>query len=109
MDITPYLKLLRDKETTGAVVISGDTHWSEFSRLEREDTYPLTEVTSSGLTEEWRWVSPNKHRVGEPYSKANYGLIKIDWAGDATRIHLSVRDVTGQVVREQTLALSQLQ
>ena len=103
------LKLLRDKETTGAVVISGDTHWSEFSRLEREDTYPLTEVTSSGLTEEWRWVSPNKHRVGEPYSKANYGLIKIDWAGDATRIHLSVRDVTGQVVREQTLALSQLQ
>lgn len=103
------LTLLSDGNIPGVVIISGDTHWSEFSRLERDTGYPLTEVTSSGLTEEWRWVSPNRHRVGKPYSKANYGLIKIDWAGDATQIHLSVRDVNGQIVRMQTLALSELQ
>lgn len=103
------LNLVRDNKVKGLFVISGDTHWSEFSRLEGATPYPLTEITSSGLTEEWRWVSPNRHRVGKTYAKANYGLIKIDWNGADTQIHLSIRNEAGGIVHQQMLALAALQ
>ena len=93
--------MLNTLGTTGVFFISGDTHWSELSRIDDATAYPLWEITSSGLTEEWKKVSPNKHRIGEPYAQANYRLIEIDWDEPAPAILLSIKDVVGRTVMQQ--------
>jgi len=97
------LAMLNKLGTTGVFFISGDTHWSELSRIDDATAYPLWEITSSGLTEEWKKVSPNKHRIGEPYAEANYGLIEIDWSQPAPAIVLSIKNVTGHTVMQQRI------
>jgi alkaline phosphatase D len=102
-DRARLLDMLAASQSAATFIISGDTHWAEISRLDDIVGYPLWEITSSGLTEEWKAVSPNRHRVGEPFAEANYGLIKIDW--DNRLLDLSVRDVNGQVVMRAPIAL----
>ncbi len=84
--------LLVEAQQEKLFLISGDTHWAELSRLEYKGM-ELVEMTASGLTEEWDLVSPNEHRMGGYYNKANFGMIKIDW--QAKNIQLSVNDVEG--------------
>jgi alkaline phosphatase D len=86
-------------------LLSGDTHWSEFSRVDGAVPYPLWEMTSSGLTEEWKDVSPNRHRVGDFYNLANYGLIEIDWESAEPTLTFSIRDVDGKTVLRQDIPI----
>ena len=86
-------------------LLSGDTHWSEFSRVDDAVDYPLWEMTASGLTEEWKDVSPNRHRVGDFYNLANYGLIEIDWDAPAPVLTFRIKDVVGNTVLQQQLSL----
>ena len=44
------LKAIKDHEITGVIFLSGDRHFSEIGKLEREGTYPLYEFTSSPLS-----------------------------------------------------------
>ena len=101
--------LLRKLDSKGVIIISGDTHWSELSQVDDATIYSLWEITSSGLTKEWKKVSPNVHRVGEAYPEANYGLIEIDWESRSPSIAFSIKDVAGNTVMSQQLALSELQ
>lgn len=87
-----FFQLLRETEADGVVLLSGDTHWSEFSAVNEVLDYPLWELTSSGLTEEWKGVSPNRHRVRQPYVGASFGAIEIDW--DAPNPSITLRIVT---------------
>lgn len=93
----------------GVVMISGDTHWGELSKYHINNSYPFWEVTSSGLTQEWKDVSPNQHRVGEPISSVNYGFINIDWAKSDPTIQFGLKDVKGTVTHHQSVSLSSLQ
>ena len=58
--------LIRRKEANGVIFLSGDIHYGELSRLDVNVPYTLWDLTSSGLTEEWRVPTPNVNRVGEP-------------------------------------------
>lgn len=93
--------LLKEAEQKAIFLISGDTHWAEFSKL-KQGNFELLELTSSGLTEEWELVSPNDHRVGGFYNKANFGMIEIDW--EAAEIKLSINDVDGEEKLSQIIA-----
>ena len=70
--------------------------------------YPLWEVTSSGLTEEWKEVSPNKHRVGNFINKVNYGEILIDWQQVDPQITLNLKDVEGRIFSQKKMPLSSI-
>ncbi|MCX8491294.1 MAG: alkaline phosphatase D family protein [Cyclobacteriaceae bacterium] len=62
------------------LIISGDRHIAEFSRLEVSGLpYPLIDFTSSGLTHTWSevWEERNRHRVGDLVIQKTYGLIKL--------------------------------
>jgi len=100
--------LLEELGTSGVFFISGDMHWSELSRVDEAIDYPLWEITSSGLTRSKKTVSPNIHRVVEPYTKPNYGLIEIDWDRRDPQITLSIRDVAGKTVTQQEIGLREL-
>jgi alkaline phosphatase D len=99
-----FLALLDKYQIDNLVIVSGDTHWSELSQIKRKNGNALWEMTASGLTEEWKNVSPNKHRVGESYSKANYGVIELL----GRQLTMSIKDVAGNEVMVKTLSLSNL-
>ncbi len=101
--------LLRRLGTRGVFIISGDSHWAELSRQDGAVAYPLWDLTSSGLTEEWHRVSPNPLREGSAYTGPNYGLIEIDWDRPDPFITLTIRDVNGYDVIAHRLALGDLQ
>jgi alkaline phosphatase D len=98
------LALLDKYQIDNMVIVSGDTHWSELSQITRKNGKPLWEMTASGLTEEWKNVSPNKHRVGDSYAKANYGVIELV----EKRLTMSIKNVSGTTVMSQSIDLQSL-
>ena len=77
--------------------ISGDVHWAELSRMQGGE-HDHVELTSSGLTEEWKKISPNKHRIGEAHAVSNFGLVDISFPNDKPVINLTVKDSKGQTL-----------
>ncbi len=100
-----FFELLQKHQREPIVILSGDVHWSEFSRIdETANGWPLLEVTSSGLTQEWKAISPNRHRVGEAFAVANFGLLEIDWSAELPKVEVFIRDASGTDLIHQTLS-----
>jgi len=105
------LRLLSDTGIPGVILLSGDRHFAELSRLEEPGVgYPLYEITSSGLTHSWQQPPPesNRHRIGERWTELNFGLIIIEWSASPV-ITLQVRDRNNVIRLEQRLEIHQLQ
>lgn len=103
------LDLIDFANVNGLIMISGDTHYAELSRLAEGVPYPLYDLTSSGLTEVWPFLGPNRLRVGEGFMGQNYGRILIDWEQRDPEIRLEVESIEGQIVLAETVRLSALQ
>lgn len=108
-------RLIRDTEATGLVLISGDRHLAEISRLPADDPlgvgYPLYEVTASALNRGGGGSDdePNRYRVGpRNFRENNFGLLTIDWSEDDPSLSLEVRDEAGTLVLQETLQLGDL-
>ncbi|WP_221794253.1 alkaline phosphatase D family protein [Aquisediminimonas sediminicola] len=95
-------------EARGVVFISGDTHYSELSKLTDGVPYPFYDLTSSGLTQEWPFLAPNDNRVGPGFTEANFGAITIDWKVTDPIITMETRNKTGKLLIQQRIALSTL-
>ena len=65
----------------GVVLLSGDRHIGEISRLDVLNLpYSLYDITSSGLTHSFEQANEeNQHRVSPLITSLNFGLIKINW------------------------------
>lgn len=103
-------QLIDETGAGGVVFLSGDVHWSELSRY-REGPYPLYDLTSSALNQEWPQATnlPNPLRVGDTvYPYPNYGSITIDWSRDDPQIRLAIHGEEGKDVLTHTLPLSRL-
>lgn len=99
------INLIEQHADVPTLIVSGDTHWSEISQVQHASLpWPITDVTSSGLTEEWHAISPNRHRVSEAYAIANFGLLRIHWAeDDALTVEVAIRGVDGADLLNATL------
>ena len=75
------IDVIRRKNANGVVFLSGDIHYAGVSKLDVNVPYTLWDLTSSGLTEEWRVPTPNANRASEVVADANFGFIDIDWQG----------------------------
>lgn len=102
------LKLIKHYQVNGVMIISGDTHWGELSRFSKNLDYPLYEMTSSGITQEWKAISPNQHRVGAPTSELNYGQLEIDWQQADPTIEFLLKRQDGSQIIKQSLTLSSI-
>lgn len=118
---TRFLKLLRDTKANGVMILSGDRHLAEISRIhptsEEGVGYPLIDVTSSSLNApsgnltkaKVRFANEiNSFRVGLEYFDTNFGSILIDWDQPDPVIRIQVRDEAGGVVLQHRLSLGQL-
>ncbi|MCS6837907.1 MAG: alkaline phosphatase family protein [Bdellovibrionaceae bacterium] len=92
------LQLIKKHRLKNLVILSGDRHFSEVSRVPLNKKRFLYEITSSGLNRESNLMDEkNPFRVnGSAYFKPNYGLIEIDYARG--RIIYQTKDQMGQEV-----------
>ncbi len=106
------LALIDSTAANGVVFLSGDVHFAELSTSD-EGPYPLYDFTSSGLAQSPHKTWPaaiNSFRVpGKVHIGENFGLVRIDWNGDATRLRLQACTVDGSLAFEQIINLSRLQ
>ncbi len=98
--------LIKKHKVNGVIIVSGDTHWGELSKYQQNLDYPLYEMTSSGLTEKWKDVSPNKHRVGDYTHEVNYGDLTIDWQKADPTIRIALKGIKGDEIMHTEFALS---
>lgn len=102
--------LIRTSKISGLLIISGDRHIAEVSKLaDGALPYPLYEVTSSGMTHSWSNFpgEPNRHRVGRVFTGKNFGVIEINWNNNP-EIIVKVHDQENNVVLQETIFLSQI-
>ncbi len=80
--------------------LSGDRHHGDFSKLKfKEKT--MYEFMSSGLTHANFFAFSNPNRIGSPVTTYNYGLIDIDWSGQAPSLTLSLKGpYSGKTLQE---------
>lgn len=78
------LDLLSEKVNVPLVLLSGDRHISEVSKIDLDGyDFPLYDITSSSLTNPWGEESPeaNDLRVGQITYPVNFATMDIDWEG----------------------------
>lgn len=102
------IELIRRKKANGVVFLSGDIHYAEMSKLDVNVPYTLWDLTSSGLTEEWRVPTPNANRASDVVADANFGFIDIDWQGASTKLTLGIVDAAGKTRMSWDIALASL-
>ncbi len=85
--------LLKQTQPKNTVIISGDRHIAEISKLDIEGFGPLVEITSSGLTHAYTSFTSeeNKHRVGKVNPVLNFGIINIDWNAYSPMLKMEIR------------------
>ncbi len=100
-EVDKMKKIIVDSKAKGVLILSGDRHISEFSKVELEGLdYPLVDFTSSGLTHAYTNFSgePNEFRVGNVVSSNSYGLIELDL--DTKMATLKMMADNGKVLQE---------
>ncbi|NIP97178.1 MAG: alkaline phosphatase family protein, partial [Akkermansiaceae bacterium] len=110
---TRFFRLIRETRANGVILLSGDRHFGEVSRLPADAPthgvgYPLHEFTSSGLTHA-RWFSPsgpNEHRLHPIHRGKNFGFIEIDWPERSVTV--DIRDSDGNTGISTTIRLDEL-
>ncbi|MCH2023003.1 MAG: alkaline phosphatase family protein [Saprospiraceae bacterium] len=102
------LNLIEKTRAEGVVFLSGDVHWGEISKEPRTDSrYPIYDITSSGLTQDWDSTEPNKNRIGKVVRKNNFGLLEIN-VGRNTFITFKIINKSNVVEVEHKIQLSDL-
>lgn len=105
-------RLIRDTGANGLIVLSGDRHFADISRLERNASgYPLYEVTASGMNvARIGKDEPNAYRtIPHSYREDHFGVIEIEWDRSDPVVALRIVDTSGHVAMEKTLHLGDLQ
>lgn len=74
------MDLIRTTHAENLFFVSGDVHWGELSSYTLPGQYPIYDFTSSGLTEKWPSIEPNKNRIKNAVRDPNYGIIR--WDGE---------------------------
>lgn len=100
--------LLDELEPRNLLVISGDRHFAELSKLERGGKQPIYELTASSLARPWQNApdEPNRYRVGSMVWTVNFGLIEIDWAASPNTVRLSAQGPEGPLTIDQSVTLT---
>ena len=96
-------QLIVASKAKGVLLLSGDRHISEFSKLDITDlNYPLIDFTSSGLTHAYSSFSgePNDNRVGKVISEVSFGLLQFDFKTHT--IHMEMRGKNDVKLQELT-------
>ncbi len=107
-----FLAWLQETGVEGVVFLSGDTHFTALTRLERQDNYPLYELSCSPLTAGPRAGALPSLRI-PPLPDTFVGernFCQLDFSGPAQGRHLSIRvfDANGKQKWQRDIAAAEL-
>lgn len=96
------LALIASTKPKNLLVLSGDRHMTEVSKMQLEGLpYPLYDFTSSGMTHIRSGNEEvNRHRVGEMIVKKNFGVLKVTWNGEKPIVALQSRGQLNELFQE---------
>jgi alkaline phosphatase D len=103
--------LLRKTEASGVILLSGDRHLGEISLDPEAISYPLYDITASGLNQAnsgWRSPEPNRFQVASLAYGNHFGAVEIDWSLKDPLIKLQLRHEDGEIAVQARVLLSQL-
>ena len=103
-----FFNLLKKYKLSNVILLSGDRHLGEFSKIKFQDSgIELLEITSSGMTHSYSSFTgePNRHRVGQVVSSLNFGLMKIKWGVDQVDLTIELRGLKNQILQFQQISL----
>lgn len=99
------------KASAATIILSGDRHLGEISKLPKEDPngvgYDLYEFTSSSLTASYGFGAgePNSYRVaGDNVRVNNFGILEFDW--EESQVIGEIRDQEGETLRTAAVPLA---
>ncbi len=95
--------LIEESGAEGVIILSGDRHISEFSKITLPGlSYPLIDFTSSGLTHVYSSYSgePNPYRIGEVIAEKSFGLLVLNLTSN--EVHMQMVGDHGEVLNELT-------
>jgi alkaline phosphatase D len=105
------VELIARKRAQGVVFLSGDRHIGAYYKRPATTalggSYPLYEMTSSGLTHAWaqaKEAGPN--RLGDLITTNHYGLIDVDWKQQ--RLNLQFKGEKGEALRAHAIDFKEL-
>ena len=101
--------ILKRTKSAGVVILSGDRHWCEFSKIDGSTGYPLYDFTSSSMTQKHPrgTPTPNKNRcVRKTYHLPNVGHLHVDWAAGVIAVKIIAED--GSTKIEHSVKFSEL-
>ena len=108
-----FLRWLNEAGISGVLFLSGDTHFSALTKLERDHDYPLYELSCSPLTAgPRRKAYPSISIPPLPDSfVGEHNFCQLDFSGPAKarRLTISVFDVNGRQKWQHQIAASELQ
>ena len=102
---------IRNSNATGLLIISGDRHLAEISRLDPEVVgYPLYEITSSGMNSAGAGQGErNRYRIDtDNFRGDNFGAIRIDWDAPSPHLALQVRNQSGNIVKSHFVPFNEI-
>ncbi|CAA0092661.1 Alkaline phosphatase D [Zhongshania aliphaticivorans] len=109
------LALLGSSGAEGVVLLSGDRHLAEISRLQTASMYPLYELTSSGLNSAVGENSPAVDEINSLRTRKhnvlvdNFGTVQIEQTGRGPVVVLQIRSTSGEVLQQERVPLALLQ
>ncbi|MGH1336595.1 MAG: alkaline phosphatase D family protein [Aureispira sp.] len=103
-----FLQLIQKTKANGVVFLSGDVHWGELSCWKNPYTYPIYDLTSSGLTQNWSDTEPNTRRLGKVVRQNNFGLIEVDVTPQDTTLTFQLINKKNQSQLKRSIKLSEL-
>jgi alkaline phosphatase D len=103
-----FIQLIQKTKANGVFFISGDVHYAELSRIDPPQSYPLYDLTASGITSTWLFATPNENRLEGPIMDNHFGMIEFDWKKRDPTINLKIYDVRKTLRINRELKLSEL-
>ncbi len=102
------IELIARTKAQGVLLLSGDRHIGAFYREARATSYPLWEMTSSGLTHAWSLASESgPNRIGDLVRVNHYGTVDVNWA--SAQVQLQLKDTQGRALQTHTIAMKDIQ
>ena len=107
-DRNRLFNLLKSAKPRNTIIISGDRHIGEISKIDLEGFGPLVEITSSGLTHAYTSFTSedNQHRIGKPSPVLNFGVINIDWNAYSPMLKMELRGEDNKQLQMFRMAIS---
>lgn len=101
------LDLLVKSKVKGAILLSGDRHIGEFSKMQVQGlNFPLYDVTSSGLTHSATNNNgeANQYRVGPLVNQKHYGLMELSNNGDKLSVKIQLKGIETPVYHTEEIS-----